>query len=305
MERVLDCFEKDDWYQGKDYLVFGPGALALGTLGKLPESSGGILRDEGLSGADLEARDILGEILKTIGLKEGDRLSTQRTSMDGTADAKPLFEIAKYSGEGIAAFRNLMEAIYQSREQFEAFVEEHQSELEQVDPDSDAMGARYAREVVGKIAKIVSRVSVLDPFETGKVASKSVRDYFIEVHHCYLYGFRVACAVMCRAILEQALKEVVDHNGAIEQQIAKESWARGKRVSYITALAQRAVKMGILADDRPSWVERIKKVGDWAVHNLDKFRQEFPDNKFDEVLLNTRKILIDLYAPREAGTNAP
>jgi hypothetical protein len=64
---------------------------------------------------------------------------------------------------------------------------------------------------------------------------------------------------------------------------------------------EKAERLGILADDRPEWAERIRKAGNWAVHDLNRFRQEFPDDKFDEVLLNTRKILEDLYAARKTG----
>jgi hypothetical protein len=38
-----------------------------------------------------------------------------------------------------------------------------------------------------------------------------------------------------------------------------------------------------------------------AVHDLKEFRKEFPDDRFEEVLLNTRKILIDLYAAGKTG----
>lgn len=296
LEKVLDCFEKGDWYQGEDYLVFGPRALLLGTIGKLPESLQAILKDEGEleREAEAEADAILGEITKNIRESEGDMLASQRTSMDATAEPKPLFDIHRYSPQGIEAMLKTLEGIQQVRDQYEALV--HQGAIEQQDLHVDALDARYAREVMGKLEKIVSRVDRLDPFEAGEAPSKSVREYFREVHQCYLYGFRVACAVMCRAILERALMDVIDPSGVLEKQLDEERWSRGKCRSYLIALADKAKKTGILSDDRPGWLKRIKKAGNLAVHDLKEFRKEFPEDTFDEVLLNTRKILIDLYA---------
>jgi vacuolar-type H+-ATPase subunit H len=301
LKKVLDCFEKGDWYQGEDYLVFGPRALLLGTIGKLPESLQAILKDEGEleREAEAEADAILGEITKNIRESEGDMLASQRTSMDATAEPKPLFDIHRYSPQGIEAMLKTLEGIQQVRDQYEALV--HQGAIEQQDLHVDALDARYAREVMGKLEKIVSRVDRLDPFEAGEAPSKSVREYFREVHQCYLYGFRVACAVMCRAILERALMDVIDPCGVLEKQLDEERWSTGKCRSYINALADKAQKTGTLADDRPEWLKRIKKAGNLAVHDLKEFRKEFPDDRFEEVLLNTRKILIDLYAAGKAG----
>jgi vacuolar-type H+-ATPase subunit H len=301
LEKVLDCFEKGDWYQGEDYLVFGPRVLLLATLGKLPESLQAILKDEGEPEieAEAEAEAILREILKNALENEGDMLASQRTSMDATAEPKPLFDIHKYSPQGKEALTKLLQGYERVGDQIKSLL--HQAGVEQEDPHVDALDARYAREVMGKLEKMVSRVDRLDPFEAGELPSKSVREYFREVHHCYLYGFRVACAVMCRAILERALMDVIDPSGVLEKQLDEERWSTGKCRSYINALADKAKKTGTLADDRPEWLKRIKKAGNLAVHDLKEFRKEFPDDRFEEVLLNTRKILIDLYAAGKAG----
>jgi hypothetical protein len=99
---------------------------------------------------------------------------------------------------------------------------------------------------------------------------------------------------MCRAILEDALREIVDPHGVIEQQVKGSD-------SYIMELVREAERRDILSDDRPDWAHRIRRAGNLAVHDLKRFKLEFPDNKFEELLLNTRKILEDLYA---VGENA-
>ncbi len=37
-----------------------------------------------------------------------------------------------------------------------------------------------------------------------------IKQYFEEAHQCYLYGFNIACAVLCRSILESAFIERFD-----------------------------------------------------------------------------------------------
>ncbi len=301
LKKVLDHFDVSDWYEGEDYLIFGPVATWLeNSDDETAELARKILSGPGISEAEKEGRAILQEVRRNVTM-EGDALSAQRTTMGDIPEPKSPFDIDKHSPQGIEAFLAMCEKIKQSRGEIEEFIRVHRSELAHgsesagYDPQVDNLDARYAHEVVGKIAKIVSRVSRLDPFKAGKVPPPPVREYFREVHHCYLYGFRVACAVMCRAILEEALKETIDRGGVLERRV------RGKGESYITDLVEKAERLGILADDRPEWAERIRKAGNWAVHDLEKFRREFPDDKFDEVLLNTRKILEDLYAARKTG----
>jgi hypothetical protein len=71
----------------------------------------------------------------------------------------------------------------------------------------DALDQHYAEEMLGKLEKVVSRASRLQGLELKTIPRPGVEVHYTEVHRCYLYGFRVACAVLCRAMLESALKE--------------------------------------------------------------------------------------------------
>ncbi len=156
--------------------------------------------------------------------------------------------------------------------------------------DSDvkeALDVAFAEEVLGRLPKIVDRAQGLDEINLDRVPNEDVRLYFEEAHRCYLYGFNIACAVICRAILESALENICDPRGTIQKRVA-----RGE--SYFKALVEKASADGLLTDDRPVWADRIREAGNDSIHNFPRFKQRW-SNKVDEVLLNTRKVLLDLY----------
>lgn len=164
--------------------------------------------------------------------------------------------------------------------------------------DADEIEARYAREVVGKLRKIVRRASRLDKISPPRQPSGPLERYFQEAHDCYLYGFHVACVVLCRALLERALKESVDPNGALEKRTEQGYRKTGQRAAYIDALTAEAERRKILTDDRPELAIRVRKAGNEAIHNFEKFERENREGvskKAEEVLLDTRKILEDLF----------
>lgn len=152
----------------------------------------------------------------------------------------------------------------------------------------DALDAAFAEEVLGKLPKVVDWALHLDEVTIDRVPNEDVKLYFEEAHRCYLYGFHVACAVLCRAILASALENLCDRKRKIRNRVP-----HGQ--SYFKALVEKAAGDGLLEDDRPEWAIKIRDAGNDAIHNLLLFRQRW-SNKVDEILLNTRKVLLDLYA---------
>lgn len=154
---------------------------------------------------------------------------------------------------------------------------------------ADALDAAFAEEVLGKLPKIVERAATLEELNL-KGIPKGIQQYFEEAHRCYLYGFHVACAVLCRAILESALKATTDPKGAIERSLPT-----GR--SYFKELVEKAKPLqggtnG--SDDRPCALD-VKDACDWAIHDVRRFNQTYGGKRLPEVLANTRKVLFDLY----------
>ena len=147
---------------------------------------------------------------------------------------------------------------------------------------ADALDAVFAEEVLGKLPKIVSRASALDELEPGEITREipreDVKKYFEEAHRCYLYGFPVACAVLCRAILESALVEVIDPDRRIDRLLDEEAKTAGKRrQSYVERLVHEAEKKQILTDDRPKCAIDIRDAGNEAIHDYGKFEERLRD----------------------------
>ena len=71
--------------------------------------------------------------------------------------------------------------------------------------DEDDLGAAIVMKFLGKVSEAVCRTISFDQLSLDQVPDKDVKRYFSEAHLCYLCGFNVACAVLCRAILACAL----------------------------------------------------------------------------------------------------
>jgi hypothetical protein len=153
--------------------------------------------------------------------------------------------------------------------------------------DEDALDAALAEELLEKLHKAVDRALDLDEVSLDRIPSEDVKRYFDEAHRCYLYGFPVACAVLCRAILASALENLCDPRGTLQKRVPPGD-------SYFEALVRKASADGLLADDRPEWAIKVRDAGNDSIHNFRRFRECWL-NSLDEILLNTRKVLLDLY----------
>jgi hypothetical protein len=82
----------------------------------------------------------------------------------------------------------------------------------------DALRSLFLRRGSRTLNGIVSRASALDRIGLEIRPNRRVRFLFEEAHRCYLYGFHLACAVFCPAILEGALKEIADPQSETNHQ---------------------------------------------------------------------------------------
>lgn len=153
--------------------------------------------------------------------------------------------------------------------------------------EADSIEAALAEEIIGKLPKAVDRASTLDGLNLGKIPIKDLKGYFEEAHRCYLFGFNIACAVLCRAIIEAALQNVVDPKKLIKSKLKRED-------SYVEQMAIEAGRGGILTDDRPHCVIEVRDAGNAAIHKYPDFERIWLP-KLGEIVDHTRKILLDLY----------
>ena len=145
----------------------------------------------------------------------------------------------------------------------------------------DALDRYYSKEILERLDGIVSRASALDRMGLEILPNRRVQFLFDEAHRCYLYGFHLACAVFCRAIVEGALKEVVDPESVTNRSIHD--------------MIAVAVDKSVLTDDRPRCAREVAKAGNRAIHDPEMFERDYSPEKVQEILTNTRKVLEELY----------
>jgi hypothetical protein len=145
----------------------------------------------------------------------------------------------------------------------------------------DALDRYYSEEILGKLNGIVSRASALKRVGLEIEPNQRVQFLFDEAHRCYLYGFHLACAVFCRAILEGALKEIADPQSETTQSIHE--------------MVAAAAEKGLLSGNGPRCAREVAKAGNKAIHDPEMFDRAYSPEKVEEILTNTRKVLEELY----------
>ena len=73
--------------------------------------------------------------------------------------------------------------------------------------ENDLLRAAIAFELIGLIEPAVSRATHLRECVIGSPASEEADRYLDEATRCYFYGLYTACAVMCRSVVEEAIKQ--------------------------------------------------------------------------------------------------
>jgi hypothetical protein len=235
-----------------------------------------------------EVHSLASEIILHTKAELGRKASSERTAVGRKSSAGWDGVFRKYSPEAIERLGRALQAHWGREEN--ASSPTTKSAVDEFAENPDNLDAYYATELLRKLPEIVSRVLRLEKIDAENVNDHGVQGCFRDAHQCYLYGFRAACAVMCRAILEHGLRDVMDPRGDLEFA------TKGTGASYIGELLRLAKGKGLIRPDSESWGMEVKRAGDWATHNGTLFDREYPPQRIEEVLLKTRHILNELYA---------
>jgi Domain of unknown function (DUF4145) len=136
-----------------------------------------------------------------------------------------------------------------------------------------------------QLPELLRRASHLLPLQINadNALPSDVERYFSEAHQCYLYGFPVACAALCRAILEASLRMKL----------------RGKFPDLADRI-EEARAQGMLSQERRVWAYEVKDAGNNAIHQYERFAKGDLSNKVEECLLKTRAIVEELLVGRDS-----
>lgn len=237
---------------------------------------------------DDEARDILRTLISDAVVHGGRSKIAERLSLQPAPDftSEP-FKYFKYHSPD--AIYKAIEILSNIEPELHKAAEVHGGKPDPVG-EADSIEAALAEEILGKLREAVDRASTLDGMNLGRIPVEHLKRYFEEAHRCYLFGFNIACAVLCRAIVDTALQNVVDPQKLIKLRLK----SLKSQDSYIAEMAIEAARGGILADDRPECVIAVRDAGNAAIHDYPEFERKWLP-RLGEIVDQTRKILLDLY----------
>jgi hypothetical protein len=285
--KILPYIDKDDWEEYDDFIVFGREAFrALGTRPPTGEEE----RDQVVC-EDLDA------FFEKISRQRGLGLATERTTLDGATPVDLSNAMKDLHPETLETMAKAIESKLAEQGALPVGVVPHSDA-----GHYDALDRHYAEQVISKLSRIVRLVSAIEPVEAGRNSVPAVRGYFAEVHNCFLYGFHVACAVLCRALLEVALEERLEpRKGRRRRKPSNKLDAWGRAKSDILRRLDHAEAKGILDGSRVEAGTRVKDAGDAAIHRLVEFQSLYDtDDKVWTLIDETRLVLEDLYRPTPA-----
>ena len=145
-------------------------------------------------------------------------------------------------------------------------------------------GVYFTREFLVRLDDLVSRVEGLEELEYGDIVSDNLRSLFQEAHRCYLYGFDVSAAIMCGAILEQALKETLKLGGGMEM------------------LLETAEGDELLSPVERGMGDDVRVLRNEAVHDYEKFMRRRQEPRAT-LLSNTRRVVKTLLSAKSSLKN--
>jgi hypothetical protein len=137
------------------------------------------------------------------------------------------------------------------------------------------LGLQFAKEFALNLDKLVWRVEGLDRLNDEEILDTNLRELLREAHRCFLHGFDYASAILCGAILEQALRTAL----TCEAKLEESSW--------------EALQQGLLSEEQYRMANEVRELRNDAAHNPAHFRQ-YSDTVRASVLSNTRAVLVAL-----------
>jgi hypothetical protein len=133
-----------------------------------------------------------------------------------------------------------------------------------------------AREAISRATTALERYFKLRPIITKKALPERAARYMAEVVRTYAYGFDVACIALCRATLEQVLKdELVERGVYSETDIQKKKLTAGPLLDLAKAKA-------ILLRSFDS-ADRIIKKGNTVMHQFLYDSKVLPQQAVDSI----------------------
>ncbi|HVZ82269.1 MAG TPA: DUF4145 domain-containing protein [Terracidiphilus sp.] len=128
---------------------------------------------------------------------------------------------------------------------------------------NDLLRAAFAFELLELIEPAVARATQLGEVVVVAPSSEEADRYLDEATRCYFYGLFTACAVMCRSVLEEAIKQ------KLPAQLAKLIRTRYRNAATLGNLLHEVnnnLQLTGISPDFPRVANQVNDTGKKAVH---------------------------------------
>ncbi len=128
---------------------------------------------------------------------------------------------------------------------------------------NDLLRAAFALELLQLVEPAVARATQLRECVVAAPASEEADRYLDEATRCYFFGLFTACAVMCRSVLEEAIKQ------KLPAQLSKLIRTRYRNAATLGNLLHEVnnnLQLTGISPDFPRVANQVNDVGKKAVH---------------------------------------
>ncbi|MBZ5523275.1 MAG: DUF4145 domain-containing protein [Acidobacteriia bacterium] len=138
----------------------------------------------------------------------------------------------------------------------------------------------YTRQQLENMSSFVYRTLSLSQLETAHIPSQQTRTYVREATRTYIYGLNQATVALCRAAVEQCLKEKLGRQGD------------GRYLEF-RELVKESRKWNVLDDTTEPLAREIARAGDSVLHE-----KPIAESQALEILIKTRGLLQQISAAK-------
>jgi hypothetical protein len=129
---------------------------------------------------------------------------------------------------------------------------------------NDLLRAAFAIELLELVEPAVLRATYLRECVVTTVSSEDADCYLDEATRCYFFGLFTACAVMCRAVLEEAIKEKLP--AALARQV-RSRYRNAATLGNLLHEVNNNLQLTGIDADFPRVANQVNDAGKKAVHH--------------------------------------
>ena len=130
--------------------------------------------------------------------------------------------------------------------------------------ENDLLRTAFALEALAMIEPAVARATELRECEVSGACSEQADRYLDEATRCYFLGLFTACAVMCRSVLEEAIKQKLPPALA---RLVRTRYRNAATLGNLLHEVNNNLKLTGIDAGFPSLANRVNDCGKKAVHH--------------------------------------